>query len=249
MREYLGKPFTTQELWACLLKFLKTQKVEDPGDTQEESGKEEGIVTDGAGVVIIDYARGLKMSSGNRTLYEKLKKDFVKNYSALLDELEKAVQAGDITLAHRMAHTVKGVSALIGADKLREAAYAIELSLSKGKAEYSDEQLGYFGGALEELINTLGASAEEAVTAAQNGGPKEFGTPTEIEGRGSPLDKDKAIALLDKLEPLLKAGDIASLDLAAEAREPFPDLAVLIEDYEFEKACEAVAEIRKKLET
>jgi signal transduction histidine kinase/CheY-like chemotaxis protein/HPt (histidine-containing phosphotransfer) domain-containing protein len=151
--DHLGKPFTARELQDCLLKYLKPVSASSP----EPGG-------------IIDYREGLNMTGGNRSLSEKLRRDFYaqnrdffEKFSALLGELqtEGPESTGSILKAHRMVHTLKSSAAIIGAKKLRAAAGEMEAALADGKAAYSREQL-------ETLRETLEASL--AALETENGG-------------------------------------------------------------------------------
>jgi CheY-like chemotaxis protein len=161
--EYLSKPFAAQDLWNCLLKFLKPLKfLENAGSRVPAPAKISQETSSSApsdsSTDIINYATGLKMASGNQQLYDKLKRNFYKSNQNVFEEINAAIQKGDITLAHRMAHTLKSVAAIIGAEKLRLAAYTIELSLAKGKQEYTGEQMQVLGKALEEVFELLRSS-------------------------------------------------------------------------------------------
>jgi len=104
MSDCLGKPFTSQELWRCLLKFII------PVDTRE--GK-----SDSPKEVILEYDMEFQKS---------LKKYFVKNNRKKYDEIVFAIERGDIKLAHRLVHTLKSNAGQIGKAELQAAAVKIE---------------------------------------------------------------------------------------------------------------------------
>ena len=103
MPDYLGKPFTAQELWKCLTKYLPV--------TGSSSLDKSQPVTD------------------EERLEKYLKAGFVKHNQTKYDEIHKAAAEGDIKLAHRLAHTLKGSAWQIGEKRLAEAAGAVEAML------------------------------------------------------------------------------------------------------------------------
>ncbi|GHU90236.1 hypothetical protein FACS1894202_09690 [Clostridia bacterium] len=128
--EYLGKPFVSQELWDCLSKFLTT-------------------------VTVIDEQTGLERAGGG-ALYKKLKRDFYAKNQNFIEELNAAADGGDMTAAHRMAHTLKSTAGLIGAEKLRAEAFETEQIL-KGGTKYTPERLDALRAALSEVLEYLKA--------------------------------------------------------------------------------------------
>ena len=64
-------------------------------------------------------------------LFEKLKLSFVKNNQTTYADIALAVESGDIKLAHRLAHTLKGNAGQIGMSGLQKAASDVEELLRK----------------------------------------------------------------------------------------------------------------------
>ncbi|MDR1931843.1 MAG: PAS domain S-box protein [Spirochaetales bacterium] len=153
MSGWLGKPFVAQDLWACLLKFLKPVKtaVSDAvaGD-KPENAPEDGV---------IDTACGLKMAWGDPALYDRLKLFFYKRNRDFFGQLCAAVALGDISRAHRMVHTQRAGAKLIGAEKLTEAAAVIEKALAGGEARYTQDELRDYRNALRDALRALARSA------------------------------------------------------------------------------------------
>ncbi|MCL2049683.1 MAG: ATP-binding protein, partial [Defluviitaleaceae bacterium] len=96
MHSYLSKPFTAQELWALLLKYLKPQANESALEPMDD------------------------------VLTNKLKITFVRNNRNKFEELSAAMEACDFTLAHRLAHSLKSNAAQLGKADLRQTAATIE---------------------------------------------------------------------------------------------------------------------------
>jgi len=128
MNDYIGKPFTSQELWRCLLKYLKPVKKQDSAQKDRQAE------------VPVDYDLEFK-----KTLIEV----FLKSGQNRLKEIKSALEGGDIKLAHRLVHSLKGNAAQIEKPALQKAAAAVELALKDEKNLVTAEQLAL----LEKELN------------------------------------------------------------------------------------------------
>jgi HPt (histidine-containing phosphotransfer) domain-containing protein len=63
---------------------------------------------------------------GDRSLAATLVKTFRADMTVQLADLESALAAGDILLARRQVHTIKGAAAYLGARAFQQAARAME---------------------------------------------------------------------------------------------------------------------------
>jgi len=129
MSDYLGKPFTSQELWRCLLKYLKPV-----GRQDEQAGKnvEEDAV-----------------------LQKQLRVHFAKNNQNKFNEISDALSADDIELAHRLAHTLKSNAGMIGKTGLQKAAAAAEALLKNGAIPIAGEHMTRLKIELDSVLDEL----------------------------------------------------------------------------------------------
>jgi len=125
MFDTLGKPFTAQDLWMCLAKYLPIE-----------------------GYSSIDNNR---LSLDDEKAQKNLKINFVKYNKDIYEELIKAVSSGDIMKAHRIAHTLKSNAAQLGEKALHNAAVGVENLLVDGKNRLTDEKKD----ALRYELNTI----------------------------------------------------------------------------------------------
>jgi HPt (histidine-containing phosphotransfer) domain-containing protein len=237
----LGKPFVPQELWVLLKKYLKLVKMVPYGQELLSAAPDEYRLLPNNDS--IDTQFGLKMSSGDEKLYKRLLVNFYNDNKNFMPELYSLIKKGDIRPAHRMTHTIKSVSGLIGATKLQKAAYVIEKSLSGNLPNYTAEQIKTFESALQDVLSLLSNLSADSPATVHH--PPASGM----------IDKNAALLLLNKLTPLVKAGSLESGNLTGEIRknlEPLGEhcarLIQQIEDYEFEQAENTIVEIRKILE-
>jgi signal transduction histidine kinase/CheY-like chemotaxis protein/ABC-type amino acid transport substrate-binding protein len=114
MRDCIGKPFTSQELWHCLLKYIK------PIDKQQNKDDEHGY--------------------GDDILLE-MRSIFVNDNQNTFAEFKEAIDGNDIPKAHRIAHTLKSNAGTIGKPALQEAALDAEKRLKDGENKLTPECL------------------------------------------------------------------------------------------------------------
>ena len=123
MSDCVGKPFTSQELWRCLMKYFKpiTWQKEDLTERQR----------------------------ADNALHQKLINNFVKNNQNLITEIKSALNENNIEIAHRLAHTLKSNAGQLNKTLLQKTAEEIENCLKDGKNNLAAWQLE----ALETELN------------------------------------------------------------------------------------------------
>jgi len=102
MIDCIGKPFTSSELWNCLIKYIKPTGwgTEDIKDEQDLTGK--------------------------------LNESFVRDNKEKFREIMNSVKNGDLELTHRLVHTLKSSAGFIGEKNLQLAASETEDLLRDG---------------------------------------------------------------------------------------------------------------------
>jgi signal transduction histidine kinase/CheY-like chemotaxis protein len=127
MTDSLGKPFTAQELWGCLLKYFT------PVSTSAVNEKEQ--------------------MSDDEKLLLRLRKNFLEDNRESFKDLTASLESGDIKSAYRIAHTLKGIAGTLGEKKLRRAAYEVEYSLQNEKNDVNEKQLARLETELNSVID------------------------------------------------------------------------------------------------
>jgi len=107
MVDYVGKPFTTQELWHCLMKFFTPVSWKTEDTAAHVQGEDE--------------------------LRRKLINNFVLNNSGKYEEIKNALNEGNTKLAHRIAHTLRSNAGQLGRTDLQKAAEDVEHKLRENK--------------------------------------------------------------------------------------------------------------------
>ena len=128
----------------------------------------------------------------------QLIRQFVKNNSVKATEISDAIISGDLTRAHRLAHTLKGNAAQLSKTSLQHVAGEIEDLLKDGINHVNQHQL-------ETLESELNAVIEELKPLI-----REVSRPDTTE---SPMDSVAADSLLSELKLLLEDRDADCLAL------------------------------------
>jgi len=131
MSDCLGKPFTSQELWACLLKYL-------PVDGYSNTEKEKLIELE-------NDERFMKQTRIN----------FAKSNQDTFQEIIKAMHNHNIGLAHRIFHTLKSNAGQIGEKKLQDAAAVLEDLFADGKVSPHKYEIKILETELKLVLNKL----------------------------------------------------------------------------------------------
>jgi two-component system sensor histidine kinase/response regulator len=194
----------------------------------------------------LDTKDGLTRVAGNRKLYLKLLRQFIEQQGPALGQIAAALATGDMALAERHAHTLKGVAGNIGARQVQTAADALEkLIHAKAAAGEMDSARQRAAGALDPLIarlkEVLHASAPETRTQAAASAPT---NPAQSREAAAQL-----IQLLSEFDP--GASDFIETHYAALrplfAEGEWPPFEKLVQGYSFADAQTQLAQALKNV--
>jgi len=104
MVDCLSKPFTSQELWKCLINFLP---IVSNSSTDNHWSAEE-----------------------DENFHRKIQLNFVRSNQLTSDQIKQAISSKDIKTAHRLSHALKSNAGQISEKKLQTAAALLEAMLS-----------------------------------------------------------------------------------------------------------------------
>jgi HPt (histidine-containing phosphotransfer) domain-containing protein len=137
MNDCLGKPFTSRELWHCLMKYLRPVTWQ----REDERGSEEA----------------------NSELRQKMINSFVKNNRGKFNEIKDAIDKSDIKLAHRLVHNLKSNAGHLNETHLVQIVKEVENLLKGGENLVTPVQLEV----LERELNTAIMELEPLVREQQ----------------------------------------------------------------------------------
>ena len=136
----LGKPFSSQQLWRCLMKYFVPISM---GNTDTDAQETKDIEVDE------DFQKNLKLL-------------FVKGNQNKYEEIIRALKENNIKLANRLAHTLKSNAGQIGKTSLQQAAADVEQQLKDGKNLATEEQLKILETELSKVLDELSSVHKES---------------------------------------------------------------------------------------
>ncbi len=185
----------------------------------------------------IDVNDGIERVMGNRELYARMLRRFRQDYRHGVLPIRTALSLNDPVLAHRLAHTLKGASGMIGAHRLEQRASTLEEAIRTNTIALR-EALASLTPELDKVLHLLDILLEGSPPA---------GMPVHLPAR--PLLGDAA--LLQRLLELLSNGDGAAVDLLDEAgaslqvilgQDKLARVTAAVTQFDFEAALSALGE-------
>jgi HPt (histidine-containing phosphotransfer) domain-containing protein len=163
---------------------------------------------------------------------------FVKSNQNTIKDINDAIETGDLKLAHRLAHTLKGVAGIVGMTALVEASQVVEHSLSTGKLEFLTDQMNMLENELKGALSKLAPFMHEHSGKIRN------------KNANVSLNKESALKLLEKLDSFLASDSFDSLNLVKDLGmiPGTEQLAEQVEGMKFRQARETLAIIKKQVE-
>jgi signal transduction histidine kinase/DNA-binding response OmpR family regulator/ligand-binding sensor domain-containing protein/HPt (histidine-containing phosphotransfer) domain-containing protein len=214
MSDYVGKPIREDELRRVLGRFLPLAPLPAP-DSAAAAPAAAGPELP-ARVPGLDVAEGLWRVSGNAVLYRTVVSDFASSWKDGSQRLAELLSRAAVTDAVRLAHTLKGTAATIGARRVAAAAASLETELRSGAASAS--AVAELAQALQELESGAAQLARADGRSAAPGG-----IPGDVASRALPLAR--------RFSELLASDDLAALQaferLKAALGSAAPSLARL----------------------
>jgi len=240
MSDHVTKPIDPDVLLATLLRWVRpTQTPADGPNVTRAKIVNEVMLPEIEGV---DIEGGLKRVVGNKLLYRKLLLQFAAKQANAPAEVSAAIENGDLKLAERIAHTVKGVAGNVGLRLVFASAEKLEKAI---RHEHAVD-----AAMLKEFSLVLGRQVE-AIRGAMEALPA--GEPSVDKGFRD-FDAEAASVEIGRLRFLLERsdGDTSEAFTAVErllagtvARSHLDALNTAISEFDFEialKSLDAVAE-------
>ncbi|NTW79679.1 MAG: response regulator [Geobacteraceae bacterium] len=206
MNDYISKPIDQKELKRLLIKWIPSRSVIIPHCPPS--------VADGKGLLPsflpgINLDTGLQMCNCNRSLYMDMLHKFQVNNQKNLNEIRSFLVAGDRDTAGRLAHSMKSVAGILGANDLSDSARLLEEAISKRMDNRLEERLVRYAQTLGIVINGLDT---------------EFGTaePTSAKPQTAPpgdTERERLLALVRDLETFLDTDMSQAIELAGKLGE------------------------------
>jgi PAS domain S-box-containing protein len=254
MNDHVSKPIDPEELYRTLQRWIRRSVPEEFGErsTQEEDDVEfKAAVADEAIGELdgINIEAGLNRLLGNTVAYRRILIQFREGFKDTAHDLKSLVSEDHYDEARILAHSLKGASGNIGAEKLQVAAAAVENWFKEGGRALPEREYDEFAKELGRVLDSLSAlDGETQRDELVNGTTAE------------PLIGEKKTRLREDFQiilDLLKSSDTEAADrierLVTEiqghvVQEKLSEVQRLVEGWDFDAAADRLRDIATQMD-
>ena len=204
MNDYITKPLDPQQLYSTVQRWLPLREHTPPPPVQVAwvDDDDSPPLTTLPGIATEE---GLARLRGRRKVYWSLLRGFYLHHQGSVAEIRTALQQIDGPLAQRLAHTLKGVAATIGALEVQQHAAELEATISEAEFDAAARLLPTLDAHLQRVIAGLHPLMDQQQQDEERQQPTQTGTTSHLQGY-----------LIQLLEPL-------------QARKPKPSSAIMVQ--------------------
>ena len=249
MQDHIAKPVDPANMFSTMVRWIKPANPKPVTvQSSSDSRRSESPPPKVPDIPGLDVSSGLARMGGNAKGYLDLLARFRVNQGNAANAIREALDDGQSDVAERLAHTLKGVSATIGAHALSEPAKSLEAAIKDNAgSEKVDEFLERAAGELEKVCRAL----EEHLPKSEQSDAEDVATNEDIEAsieRRDSLMKQayKQLSFFDAAaENSLEA--LLALPLSAEVREMLKEAEKKIAQYDFDGASQSLKQLAGEL--
>jgi two-component system sensor histidine kinase/response regulator len=248
---HIGKPIDPEELYRVLASFSRSEArkklasegyagAAQPATSYSKESAQANAATTLPGIAGLDTQLGLNCTGGKQTFYLSLLSQFLSEFRSFPEQVAELLRAGKLTDAERLAHSLKGVAANIGARRVAEAAGELERALHRGEPLEPAVE-----GMKTELSSVIGGLTAYFAADKTVAGPSPLVGAGVQSTRPSPLPE-----WVDELRRLLSDGDVAAQQLWERRGEELKDRLPMqrygqirraMENFDFDSALDALS--------
>ncbi|KQP38891.1 response regulator [Pseudorhodoferax sp. Leaf274] len=244
MVDFVAKPIDPDDLRAKLVRWVDTSKAlshatADPAAPSSAAGLQ------GAVIPGLDVTQGIRRLMGQEQLYLQLLRKFATNYRPdFVDRIEQAIQQGDMELAARLAHTLKGVAGNIDATDVFQVSAELEAALRHGPA-HAFPVLSSVRASLDSLVIALDGFLNTETSGRAHA--------QEAAGRFPPASAEDISNATAQLEQLIREDDPFAIDFLRANRhrlhpvleQNYSKLESSLEKFDYEVAQDLIDSVKK----
>ncbi|MEP4485527.1 MAG: response regulator [Halioglobus sp.] len=237
MNDHIAKPLNVTDMFNTMARWIEVGAGSVTNHSKSSTPKSPDVpIPELPG---IDSVTGLARVEGNSALYRKLLGKFYVGYRDFEKDFRVAQNDDDSTSAMRLAHTLRGVAASIGANDIETAALDLESACADGAQAQVEPSLLSVIEALAPVLDGL-----SGLVGADNS-PETTGSTREI-------NRHEMQPLVTQLSSLLSASDTSAVvvgeQLAAvladtELAPAMSSLMNAIDSYDFDTALAMLQEL------
>ena len=209
MNDHVGKPFDLSHLVKVLLSHIRRAPACDP------QGGTEGAMATLPPADSVDLDVALARLGGNIDLYVRILQSYLGEIAIMPDQLDGLLQRGDLSGAADLFHTLKGISATVGASHLAALARAAERAVKGANATLELPDLRASFRVAVTGTGHLMAQVAQRLQAPPAPDPASAARP----------DPDRLLADLRELQALLRSSDLRALEVQARLRPALAGIA------------------------
>ena len=244
MNDHITKPIDPARLNKTLVQWIKPGKRETPEWFDAHASQSNRCRLAHSlpmeGVPGISIRDGLASVSGNQKLYKKLLRRFRDHYASTPSEIVAAMDAGRDEDAARLAHTLKGVAANLGAKKLAGSSAALEMALREGRDDAKalvgniETDLNEVSRSLTELSDIINESAESRPSGDLSNAPEL-------------IDKITSLIAINISEAMEKLEELATMLNLTRHEADIKNVCKLLDEFDTDEAVEELELMKRRL--
>jgi CheY-like chemotaxis protein len=159
MNDHISKPIDPNNLFETVGRYYKPSAQPTPPSPGPEPQPIKDPTEEIPSIDGLDTKDGLTRVAGNRKLYLKILRQFADQQGPAVTQISEALAKGDVPLAERLAHTLKGVAGNIGAKGVQAVAGGLEkLIRERAGATALESSKQEVAKALDPLVAALKAA-------------------------------------------------------------------------------------------
>jgi two-component system sensor histidine kinase/response regulator len=189
MNDYVPKPIDPDQLVATVKHWIKLPPEAGPSVERTDKSPSTTVKPLPDTLPGVNIEAALKRVSGNRQLLAKLLVTFADNYADTAGNIRKAIDDGNIDLAQRLTHGLKGISGNLSANEVFVASQILERAIKKGSKAVQ--------GRIDTYISKLEIALTKVTEAIRNLPPRDN------EQENATMLGEYVLPDLEKIKPIL----------------------------------------------